>query len=442
MPSPVTFGGLASGLDTNLIITKLMELRRQPITTLQNTKTQLGKRQTILDSLKSKLLALRDKAKALDTRAEFVSTTASSSDETSLTATATTGAAMSSYEIDVVQLATAERSISQGFAAVSNSVGAGTFKLTIDGTTTTVTLDLGASALTDLRDKLNQSGAAVTASIINVGGTNPYRLVVTGKQTGQANAITFDASGLSGGTVPAFSETVSAADAELDIDGITVTSASNTIAGAIDGVTLTLKKDTLDTERVILGVGRNDAALKTKLQDFVSAYNDVVKLINDQSAKGSTLQGDSLLRTVQNTLGGITIGVVATGGDFRIVGDVGLKLENDGTLKIDSQKLDDALGKDFESAVRLFVSEGGVSGMAAQMDTAIGSITDLASGLFKNSTDSMNERIKQLDQTINRQEQSASDYEEYLRRKFAAMESIISGLQAQSSFLSSRSTTG
>jgi flagellar hook-associated protein 2 len=422
----VSFGGVASGIDTQAIVDQLVAVRRRPITQLQTQKSDLQHGISILNDIRDSLLKLQTAAEKLDTSSEFSAKSASSGNELIATLEASSASPLGTFSLTVDNLAETHRMATAAYADVSDSVGTGTFSFTLGGTQTDVTLAAGSDSLADLKTAINESHAGVTASIMHDG--TGYRLLLSSDETGSDGVFTVDASGLSGGTAPTFTVQSTGIDASFSIDGIAITSSSNTVTDALEGVTLNLKS----AGSTDITVESNPDDLATNLTEFISAYNAVVDAVNAQSEKDAPLNGNSLLRSVQSRLGTTIASAVDTGGDFRTLGEVGVELDRDGKLSLDKTKLTQALEQDYASVVNLFVDGTGSTGVAASLATSIDSMTDFADGLFKSRTDSMQNRISRIDDDIANQERSVSSYEELLNRKFTAMEVAIAQLQAQS----------
>src|SRR5206468_3274546 len=191
----------------------------------------------------TRLLAIRDAVSDLATSSFFSQRTATSSKSDVLTATAATGATAGDYVVSVESLARAHQEMTQSFADIdSTTVGSGTLTLTAGGKTTTVTVDSSNNTLRGLRDAINAANGTVRASIIQDGDAS-FRLMISSKETGTANAITLNST-LSGGTTPTFTDLQAAQDAKVKLgDGpnaITVVRGTNAVQDLIPGVTLNL----------------------------------------------------------------------------------------------------------------------------------------------------------------------------------------------------------
>ncbi len=393
MPGMMSIGGIASGLKTDEIISKIMEYARQPQTKMQADKAEASKRLTVWQDLNTRVLALRLKADAVADAADFQSMNVSSSNEDILTASASTGAAPGSYFIKVISRAQSHQIASQagGFTSVNDIVGTGDVTITMaDSTSIKVTLDASNDTLSGLRDAINKANQGVKATIINSGtsASPDYRLVLTSTKSGTANAMTaVNTAGLSGGTAPTFdllNPVQAAADAVLEIgEGlgkITVTKDSNTITDLIPGLTLNVASyDASQTIR--LDVTRNTQAIRTAIEAFVSQYNDLADAIGTQfdydteTGESGTLMGDYQLQAVQMEIEAALTGtVVGLTGEYTSLSELGITQDPTGHLVIDDAQLSDALDTYPEDVARLFdagldTSSSYISFIGASSDT-------------------------------------------------------------------------
>ena len=221
MAGTITFSGLATGVNTGTLIDDLLGLQRRPINVLESQKAGYEQKLTLFQELSGKLSALKTAATNLSTSASFFVKKASSSNETVLTATAGSNAEAGSHTIMVSSLARVTSQASAGFGATTSNIRQGTLNITVGTTTTGITIDSNNNTLAGLRDAINGSGAQVTATIVQENATS-YRLVVTGKSTGTANAVSIDESGLTTGTdpLPGFTVTQAATNAVLDVGAV------------------------------------------------------------------------------------------------------------------------------------------------------------------------------------------------------------------------------
>jgi len=384
--------GLGSGLDVNSIVDKLMSVEQQPLTDLDNKETQNNTRISAFGTLKAVLSALQSSISSLTTASGFQSLAATASDASVLSASVASGASPGSYSIEVSKLAQAQKLVSAGFASASDLVGSGS--LTFDfGTTSagvftssgsgshTITIAPGNNTLTGIRDAVNAANIGVTATIVNDGSASGNRLVFTSNATGAANSLKITASDSDGNNTdttglsqlaydPAaaagaganLTEKVAAQNAALTVDGIAISSASNAVSGAIQGVTLTLAKTNVGTP-IQLNVASSPDGITTAVTTFVQAYNNLDTTFDNLTKydatknQASTLTGDGTVRIIQSQLRSLLGGSIGTG-TYTTLSQIGLTFQSDGTLALDSSKLQSALTTNPDSVTRLFAAMG------------------------------------------------------------------------------------
>lgn len=376
MPGIASVNGVISGLKTDEIITKLMELERMPITRLQSQKALLDAKYKAWQEANTRILALKTKADSLAYSVGFMTKSCSSSDETVVRGTASTGAVAGAYYITINAMARANQQKSAGFTDTTNTtVGTGDLDITVGGTTTTITVDSSNNTLAGLRDAINRSGAGASASIVNDGSATPYRLVITSQTTGLAGDVTIDASGLTGGTALGFTELQAAQDASVTIGegagALTITRGSNKITDVIPGVTLNLQS-AAPTKTIAITVQADNAAIKQSIKDFVEQYNNLIDFINTQfkydvsKKTGGALFSDFNLQMIQSDLASKMLGSVADL-DQTIVSLVQIGITSsstDGKLSINEADLDAALSANLDQVTRLFAATGQASNSA------------------------------------------------------------------------------
>lgn len=442
--SMISFGGLATGLDTGSIVAQLVELKRAPIYRLENQRTGYQNQIKALGTLKTKLIALQDAAKTLDTAGEFSSLKTTSSNEDFIKVSGDSDATPGSYNIKVHSLAQTQKDVSQGYDSRTDSVGSGILSFTVDGVTTDLSL-VGYTSVESLANLINDSVDGVSASIINDGSASgAYRLVLSGDEAGSAGAFSVDASGISGGVTPIFTNQQAAQNAELEIDGIAVTATSNNTDEIISGLTINLLDITVDEDAgldktIRIDVGVDDEGIADKVKGFVDVYNDLFSYITEQSAAEGDLRTNPTLRAVASRMENIFTTSLEGGlGTITNFAHIGISRSVGGrqlTFKADDFK--DALSENFSGVRDLFIERDGNLGKTYLIDMAVENMTDSVDGLFKISTDALNKKIDYADQGIDRYERSVEAYQTNMERKFTAMEMMVSQLQAQGSYLSS-----
>ncbi len=181
----ITFGGLATGLDTNAIVEQLMEIERQPVNRLEKDKSWLTARQSAYGALDGKLQSLLTSAKNLSSSDDIRKKAVSVSSEEFFSVNAGSDAlAGTNYQVEVVSLAQVQKNVTQGYVSkTAKNFGLGELTLTVgDKAAVTITIDETNNSLEGVMEAINAADSGVNASIINDGTDNPYRLVLTGEE--------------------------------------------------------------------------------------------------------------------------------------------------------------------------------------------------------------------------------------------------------------------
>jgi flagellar hook-associated protein 2 len=435
-----TASGLISGLDTGSMVTQLTALAGAPITQLQTQETAIKAQISAEASLSSQLSALGTLATSLSTAGVVASSAQTSS--SAFTATATAGAGAGRYTLQVTQLAQAANDRSQSFSSASGQVSGGTLNLSVGGKTATVTITDGMQ-LGDVAKAINASGLRISATILST-GTSAY-LSVTTLDTGFDPTTTADSAlqmtetttGTSGQPLT-MGVIASAKNAQFTLDGLSFSRQSNTITDAINGVTLNL--NALNAAPDDLVVSTDPTGSQANLQGFVDAYNSLVTSLNAQIAPGAgadsstLLSGNSAVRSLLQELQSLTSATTGSTGSIRSLADIGVQTDfTTGTLTIDQTAFQSALAANPQGMKDLFSAAS--TGINAQVQTVVTRYTDPVDGVFVNDTQGMNDTITQTDDDIANLQLSVDSYHDRLAASFASMESIISDLKTNASFL-------
>ena len=437
--------GLGSGLDINGLVSKLMAVEQRPLVLLAKKEASFQAKISALGSLKGALSSLQTAAETLipatgTTAAEkFTTTSATSSDTARITASATNKAAAGTYTLANVVLAKAHQVRKSGLAPPAE---AGSLDITV-GSGATVSVSIAASAtLAQVRDAINASSAEATASIIN-DGTNDV-LILTAKTTGSGNTITidgkssdggteYDAFDHSSGTANGWTQQQGASDASLTINGIAVTSKTNTVSTAVEGLTLNLVKEGADP--LTLTVSKSNSSIASSLNAFIKAYNDANKLMKDlsnydaENKKGAALTGDSTLRTAQSQLRStLNTALGGSNANLQRLSDLGVSLQLDGSLKLDSTKLNKAIESDYPAVAQL------VSDVGSKFKTTLTNLVS-SGGLVSSSIDGINASIKDLGKRRENIAFMLEKVEARYRRQFTALDVMVSNMQSLSARL-------
>ncbi len=435
----INFGGLASGLDTESIITALMDIERKPITRLQSDKTYYNSRLSAFSEFEEKLNDLKSSFEDIDDASKLKAFSANAASEEFFTIDASSSASAGSYDVEIVSLARVQKDVSAGFTSSSGtSFSAGS----IDINGTNITVDAGDS-LGNIVDKINaantgDTATGVAASIINDGSASGYRVVLTGENA--STSFTATASGVTAeSTALSFTNTQTAQQATAIIDGITVVSDNNTLSSAIPGVDVTLLKENITGESTRIGVQTDTDGVKAKLDSFVSAYNGVIEFINEQ--KDSSWANDNGLKGTQRRLQNLLVTNVGGSGDLQYLIDIGIKTnQKDGTISLDSTIAKDAIVNNFESIEKLFLGEDGVEGIVDKFTGYLDNMTDSLDGLYASRKKSTDSSIKRIDSNIETLELRLEQRERTMRAEYEALELLMSEMNSTSSYLAQQIT--
>ena len=436
----ITSLGVGSGLDLEALVTSLMAVESKPLTALQTKVASYTSKISALGTLKSKLSDLQTAAAAMKTSvgesalSKFASYTATTSDTDIATASATTGAVAGTYELEIQQLARAQRfALTTPTASTTDPVGTVGDTLTFDFATpdsegnsrsVTITLDSTNNSLTGLRNAINNADMGVTATIIN--GTDGAQLVFTGEE-GLDNEIS-----LSGDLASQYQEEVSARDALFTINGIAATSSTNTASGILDGVTFNLVDEGTTTVTIAADYTEN---ITSALNDFITAYNAANSTMTTIGAYDATtktagaMQGNQLLRD-SHTMVRRLIYETTTGGSsaYQTLSNIGVTVGTDGSLTLNSSKLESALAAD-PSAVATLVSKVGEA-YNSELEGTVG-----YSGKIEIATDSANANIKDLNKRQDALELRLETIEARYRARFTSLDTLLSNLNNTSTYL-------
>lgn len=404
----ITVSGIGSGLDIESLVTQLVAAERGPTENrLLRQDARLSSELSGFGIFKSALSSFQSSAAALNSLSSFGQRISLSSDEEVVTVSASAEAIPGSYDLSVTQLAKGHSLASAAYTSLSDTVGTG--ELTIRFGTTdyvgpdpgpesynsfdvnagrgvaTVTIDSSNNTLEGLRNAINDSNIGVSATIVNDG--SGFRLLLNSGETGAENSIEIsvddtgdannvDANGLSAlafnSSATNLTETVTAQDAIFSINGLSINSAQNQVSGAIQGVDLTLK-DLSGTAPITLSVAEDRAGVKEAINTFVEGYNQFISVANTLTSYDATsnnagvLQGDFSARSIVGQLRQVLANSVdGLGGSFSSLSEIGITTDSDGTLNIDSPRLDSALEENFDQMAGLFTAVGSPSDIGVE----------------------------------------------------------------------------
>lgn len=432
--------GIGSGLDLNGLLDQLEASERQQLTPITQKQQSYQAKISAYGKLESALTAFQDASEKLADAKQFQAVKNQVSGD-ALTVVQGDDALTGNYDIEVTQRARAYSIATQGVADPEARLGAGSLSITLaNGDTLDLEISDKKSSLESIRNAINEAGGGVQASLMNDGSGTPYRLVLSSSDTGTEAAIaevTF-----SGGPGAALSldpaTEVSARNAELTVNGIAVSSQSNRVEDAIQGLTLNL----VETGSATIDVTRDSTGIKKAVKGFVDSYNKLQETIDgltrydQKTGSRGELLGDTTLRGIDAQLRGL-IGAALPEGEMRTLSDLGITLTVDGTLEIDDEELDDAL-ENHLSAVSAFFAGGPEAaegeGLAAGLEAALARIVD-DGGTLEDATEGLESSIENLQEHYSRTEERINSTLDRYRKQFQQLDSMIAQMNSTSSYL-------
>nr|WP_299239772.1 flagellar filament capping protein FliD [uncultured Halomonas sp.] len=441
--------GIGSGMDLNGLLDQLKAAERQKLVPIVQQQKSYEAKISAFGKLESALDKFQDAAAKLNKPDTFRAVTSNVTGE-GFTAASSSKAVPGRYEVAVTSLARAQSLASPGVVdkSAQQGTGAGTISITQNGTTTDIAIADGASSLTDIRNAINATdGLGVTASIVNDGDpTAPYRLVLTSDETGTQSEMTLATSGntrladlltYDGTAVTStMTETVDSQNASLTVNGISISSQSNRLEEAIQGVTLDL---TTENSSGILTVSGDSEGITQNVRDFVDAYNSLQKTIdgltgyNKETDVAGQLLGDSTMRSVESRLRNV-MGSSAGAGTAQMLSDVGIELTLDGSLKINDEKLGEWVNNDPEGLNKYFAGTATTDGLADKVGDTLGTMLDFE-GMLDNATNGLQKRVGSLQDRFDRMESTIDSTVERYRQQFAQMDTLVAQMNSTMSYL-------
>jgi flagellar hook-associated protein 2 len=392
--------GLGAGIDVSAYVQAALAQQSAPLTIAQQQQTQLTNQTTALNTLESQLQALQTAVEALsDPAGQFNSLGATSSDPSLLLASATAGAPQGNHTVTISNLATTSSEYSAELASSSAPTNTGAFQIQVgSGTPVTINVNSTNNTLSGIAAAINSSGAGVTANVVS--DANGARLSIVSNTSGQPGDLTISSDTVGLG----FTKAVTGVNAALTVDGIPITSTTNTVNGAINGVTLNLVGAD-PTTQVDLAIAPDVTQAEAAINSFVSAYNTVVTGLNSQFAVDPTtgqqgpLGTDSSATLVQNEV--LAAAAYAPGGSSTITNltSLGLNFNDDGTITVDQGALANALQSNY-TAVQGFLQSGS-SAFATSFLTTLQNLNDPTQGAIAVDLNGISSTQQSLTQQIN-----------------------------------------
>ena len=417
-PSGATQG---TGIDVNAVVSQILDADRAPERVWQAQQATLGLQSTALTTISSDLADLLNRVNALkDASGGLNAKVASSSQPGILTASTQSSAISSNHLITVNSLATTSTYYTDPVAA-NASLGQGSFTLTAGSSVVSVPVDAGAT-LQSVADFINGKNAGVTANVI--ADSSGSRLAIVSRNSGAAGDFSVSANT----SALVFHKPVTGTDASLTIDGVPVSSGSNTVTGAIPGVILNLASAAPNTQ-VQLNVANDTQTITQAVSDFVSSYNTLIQAINGQfsfdstSNVGAPLAGNSSLRALQTSLlNDVTYSITGNNG-FVNLESLGIQLQNDGTLSVNSSTLNSVLGSHAAEFSNFFQSLD--NGFAVNFSKDLAVQTDPTQGIIGLNITEIQNTQADLTRQINNFEDRLTSQQQQLIAKYSQVDAQL-----------------
>jgi len=437
----LTSMGVGSGLDVASLVTNLVNAKKAPQQNqITSQATQTNTLLSGLGQISGALSALQSAMTSLTDGSAFGARSVTSSDTTVLGANSAGTPVGGSYKIEVSQLATSLKASSGAFATSDTAVGTGTLTLAVGDQSMSLSIDSSNNTLAGIRDAINKASDNPGVSATIVTGTDGAHLVLSGTRTGAANGFTVSSTGGDGGLAAldydaaalsgnALNVITAAQDSAYTIDGLAGHSAGNTVGGAIDGLSLNLVAVGSST----LTVANDGSKATSALTNLVSVYNSFVGIYQNLTKYDATTDtagamiGDATANSINSTLSRL-VGGTANGGSLA---DLGISLQVDGTLKLDSAKLTSALADGGKQAAALFGGDQGfATKLSSQLDQWVGS-----NGVIASRTDSLSKQLKDLSAQQTALDGRMADLTARYQAQFSALDTLMTKLNSTSSYL-------
>ncbi len=454
----ITSAGIGSGLDLESIISASVSAENTPkMNAFAAKEESLQVELSSLGEVKSAMSKLQDTIEKLAEPDNFNKRIANIKQPTSddgdlISVTPTSDISPGNFSIEVVELAQGSRATSNDglFSSTDDVVSAsgGTLSFAAGTKTFDLTLDAG-TTLADLRDAINDSddNFGVTANIINTGTES--KLVLTSSVSGTGNDLVItndnaeldnvstDANGGAPGSggigIASGNEAKSAV---IKVDGIEITSDTNTFKDAVQDMTIVAKRPSVDNETAKLSVEYDKSSVTTLIDELVTNYNNLIGQIGLQTRVDKPLNGDSTIRSFDSQLVNTLSTELTDAGPFSSIFDIGLGIDKDGYLEKTSlvRSLNEAMDDNFDNIGKAFSGE---NGLATKFETLLSNYVD-SDGIMKQRENSLNEQLDELEDDVINHEYRMESLEARLREQYAGLDVLLAQMQSTQSYLSAQ----
>jgi len=453
----ITSAGVGSGLDLESIISATLSAEDTPkMNAFAEKEETLQVELSSLGEVKSAMSKLQDTIEKLADIDNFNKRIANIKQPTSddgdlISVTPTSDITPGDFNIEVVELAQGSRATSNDglFTSTDDVVTAsgGTLSFAAGDKSFDLTLDAGAT-LADLRDAINDSddNFGVTANIINTGTES--KLVLTSNVSGAGNdlVITNDTAeldnvstlandGVSAGGI-AIASGDEAKSAEIKVDGISIISETNTFKDAVQDMTITAKRQSVDGETAKLSVDVDTESVTKLVDEFIANYNNLIGQIGLQTRVGKPLNADSTIRSFDSQLINALSTPISDAGPFSSIFDIGLGVDKEGYLEKSSlvRSLNEAMDENYDNIGKAFAGENGI---AKQLESLFDNYLD-SKGIMNQRETNLNSQLDDLEDDVLNHEYRMEELEARLRQQYAGLDVLLAQMQSTQTYLSAQ----
>lgn len=468
----VAVTGTGSGLDIDGLVASLVAAEQVPAETRLNAReANITTLSTSFSSAKTAVADFEAAANKLAVASTFSQSTTSTSDATKATISATSSASLGSYQLAVSSLASAQTLASGNFSATTDVLGTGTLTIALgtpvytgsipdsyssftQASSVDITIDSSNNTLSGIRDAINNANAGVNASLLKNGSN--YQLLLVSENTGAGNSMSISVSGDDAGTdtdssglsqlvysasANQLQQYAAGSDASFSINGLSISSSSNTVTDVIDGVTLNLLSTT--SSAITIDVKTDIDTIVADVQAFVDKYNAYASLFKDltkydaNSGTAGVLQADSTARHVMSQIRS-ELGKSVTGlsGSYTTLADVGISIDKSGVMTFTQSTFKTAFAAAPTEVTGVFasttVSGTAVEGVAEKLETLMEGFLVSTTGIFDSRISGLNTQLTEI-----------TDDRAALAKRMQALEDrYFASLNAMDSLLAEIETTG
>ena len=463
--------GVGSGLDVNSIVTQLVAIEKQPLQPLQAKASTLQSQLSLYGTIKSQVSTLQDAATALASASNWSAQVATSSNTSAVAVSSDSTATSSEFGLDVSRLAQAQTTASQSLVAgAALGPGSGSGVLTIQlgswgssgggpfiaGATAAVTVNVNESdSYASIASAINAKNAGVKATVLKSGSTErlSFQSTTTGSDAGFSiasnagfaalDSLSFTSLSNGSGSALGMESSQVGLNAAFKINGVSIESATNTVANVVPGLTFNLLQTTTIGSPVQIKVVQDQNAIQKNIQAFADAYSALSKTLGDSTkyvsgGKSGVLQGDATTVGLQSLIRRI-VSSNSVGSTFVRLSDVGLEQQTDGSLKLNATKLSTAMGN-MSNLQKLFTTDNAntaTNGFALKLrDFAKGLIA--LDGTVSNKATALKGAITRNGDDQDRITTHASVVEQQLRKQYSALDAQMAKMSSLSSYVTAQ----